>query len=223
MKTKKLLLALPMVTLLASCSGKIEVYRDIFKDARGLSEEIKTGLVDKLAAYQYTGTRTIVTTLDGEEVGRKVSSVSVEFYHRVEAGDYSAEYRLDDEVKMAAENKDDPLYSKFQQVVFSWNGHVLSGNFDVLGYEYNTKLLNCVSARFSKKQVENQNVKDGDFTFIMSGDASYSDGEIKHVVKSFSITYESHRLKSYSCVYSLIAEGESVVIDKSYSGEFIYN
>ena len=223
MKSKKLLLALPMVAVLASCSGRIEVYRDIFKDARGLDDDTKAQLIDNMNTYQYTGTRTIVTTIDGEQVGRSDNNISVEFYHRVESGDFEAAYRIDDEVKISAASQDDAIYSKFQEVVFSWKGHVLVGNFDVLPYEYNTKLLNCVSAKFTKQQVENQKVKDGNFTFTMSGSASYTDGEIKHQVSSFSVTYVNHRITNYNCTYYLILEDDNVTIQKSFAGTFIYS
>ena len=77
MKTKKLLLALPMVAILAGCSSRLDVYRDIFKDARDLDSDTKAQLIDNLTSYQYTGTRTIITTLDGEEVGRSENEISV--------------------------------------------------------------------------------------------------------------------------------------------------
>ena len=41
MKTKKLLLALPMVTILAGCSAKIVGYKDIFRPAKDLDQEVK--------------------------------------------------------------------------------------------------------------------------------------------------------------------------------------
>ena len=223
MKTKKLLLALPMVAILAGCSSRLDVYRDIFKDARDLDSDTKAQLIDNLTAYQYTGTRTIITTLDGEEVGRSENEISVEFYHRVETGDIEATYNVDDEPKIRAASADDAMYSKFQEVVFSWKGHILVGNYDVLPYEYNTKLLNCVSAKFSKKTVENKHVKDGNFTFTLSGSASYSDGEITHEVSAFSVTYVDHRITSYLCNYSLILEDDNVRIDKHFQGTYSYS
>ena len=242
MKSKKILLALPMVAILASCSGKIEVYRDIFKDARNLSEESRQEILDTLAQgedgnkqYRYDGQRTITTYIDGDEMGSTNASISVEFDNDPTYGSYGFTYSLDMRTKYSAyyEPNDDQwvgttpdgmsaesLYKKFQNLIYSWNGHVLVGNFDVAPYDYNTKLLNCVSAKFTKKAIENKKVAKGNFTFSLDSAASYTDGEIKHQVNRFSVTYANHRITSYTCNYQIIVADAGVRIDLAFSGTF---
>lgn len=241
MKNKKLLLALPMVAVLASCSGKIEVYRDIFKDARGLSEEEKQEIIDgyeENRQYHYNGTRTIVTYMSGEEVGRSEAAVNVELSEDPENDGTGFTYKLDSEIKYSAyyDAADDQwagnapegvsledLYYKFRNLIYSWKGHVQVGNFDVAPYEYNTKMLNAVSSKFSKKQVEDKKVAKGNFTFDLGSKvASYTDGEIKHEVDRFSVTYENHRITNYSCNYNIIIAEANVRINLNYSGTFDY-
>lgn len=241
MKTKKLLLALPMVAILASCSGRIEVYRDIFKDARDLSvdqrEEIISGYEEN-RQYHYSGTRTIVTYMDNEEVGRSENSVLVEFNNDPSYEMYGFTYSLDMATKYSAHYDTeaqqwngttpegitpDNLYHKFQNLIYSWNGHVLVGNFDVAPYDFNTKLLNCVSAKFTKREVDQKNVAGGNFSFSLREAASYSDGEIVHKVNSFNVTYVEHRITYFGCEYQILINDAGVRIDLAYSGEFNYN
>ena len=241
MKSKKLLLALPMVAILASCSSKIEVYRDIFKDARDLSNEARQEIIDGLEEnrqYHFQGTRTIVTYMDGEEVGRTVNEVQVEFSNDSTYQSYGFTYSLDmvtkysayyfeDEQRWAGTTPDgisaEQLYNKAQNLIYSWNGHVLVGNFDVAPYEYNTKLLNCVSAKFDKKTIENKKVAKGNFTFTLQSSASYSDGEITHKVNGFTITYVDHRITNYGCNYQILVNDAGVRIDLLYNGTFDYH
>ena len=230
MKTKKLLLALPMVAILASCSAKIDVYRDIFKDARALSDEEKQQIVESLDTrqYHYTGTRVIETYMDNEEIGRKESSVVAEFSDDETYGIYSCSYTLGGDVKYQASydteqetwQGDSALYEKFKGLIYSWNGHVLVGNFDVVPYDYNTKLLNCVSTKFTKEQLKN--VKNGSFNLNLSSPASYSDGEIRHQVDRFSIRYVQHRITDYSCSYRIVIEDAGIVVITTIVGTFDY-
>ena len=41
MKIKNVLLTIPAVAILASCSSKIDVYRDIFKEARNIDSSVR--------------------------------------------------------------------------------------------------------------------------------------------------------------------------------------
>ena len=244
MKTKKLLLALPMVAVLASCSGKIEVYRDIFKDARNFTDDQRQEILDDLAAtqdgnglkqYKYEGTRSIVTYMDNEEIGRKESNVLVTFSNDDEYHQFGCYYGLDGEAKYQAYYDSEEqrwegetpagvslenLYEKFKNNVYSWNGHVLVGNYDVAPYEYNTKLLNCVSAKFSKQQLKN--VKTGNFTLSLNTPAGYSDGEIRHQVNRFNVTYANHRVTNYLCDYRIVIEDAGIIVNILLIGTFDY-
>ena len=221
MKTKRLLLVVPAIATLASCSAKVDVYRDMFKDARDLTAEEKEEILHGLDTrqYRYTGTRVIETYMDDEKVGNKESAVRVDFSN--DEYDTSCTYTLDGDVKLQASNENNPsLYEKFKGLVYSWNGHVLVGNFDVTPYDYNTKLLNCVSAKFTKQQLKD--VKTGSFTLNLSSPVYYSDGEIKHQVDRFNVTYASHRITSYSCSYRVIIEDADIVVVMTYAGSFDY-
>lgn len=242
---KSIIFALPMAVIMASCSAKIITYKDIFRDARELSSERKEEIIAELSAeqegkgtrqYRYSGSRTVFAYMDEELIGRKENAVSVNFSDDEEYSDIGFTYTLDGEIKYQAyyDMVDqvwvgtapsgvgyESMFYSFKNLVYAWRGHIQTGNFDVAPYDYNTKLLNCVSARFSKQDVKH--VASGTFGFNLNRPASYSDGDIKYKVHNYVVDYVDYRITSYTFDYSIIIEDAGIEVRTLLDGTFDYN
>ena len=233
---KSILFTLPVVAILAGCSGKIEVYRDIFKDARQLSSEVKEAAVESLDYYHFSGTRLVAVVEDGEELSHSSETLEATYSHSTENGNF-ANYIVDEVSKFDIRTNEsgafvwhtapsdssliaEAVYNKFRDVVFSWNGHILSGDFNTLPYEYDTKLLNVVSPKCRVNS--NKKTSEPNFTVDLNNSVSYKDGNITHVVSLYHAQYKNYRLDTYSCNYEYKIDSINLKVTFSISGSFEY-
>lgn len=228
-----------MVAIMAGCSGKIEIYRDIFKDARQLANELKEEKKEELTYYTFSGTRSITINKDGEDKNTYNETLSGSYSHAEADGhhNYYATYLVNGASKFNIETNSegafvwhttpsDPslsaefVYYKFRDVVFSWNGHILSGDYDTLPYEYDTKLLNAVSP--SCRILDGKKASAENFTINLNNPVTYKDGNLTHYISNFHVTYTGYKLYSYSSAYEYRFDSIGLKISFSVSVAFDY-
>lgn len=235
MKTKKLLLALPMVAILAGCSSQLDVYRDMFKDARSPSDETKAAAQEAYGkAYVCNGEKVSVFTEHSIEVASFTKGFHVDVENDEEGQYYHALYTLGEETIVSLNydiesglfngtvpegTNPDHVFNKFRDLVFDWNGHVKTGVFDVAPYQFDTKLLNVVSR---KTRVINGKVSSGNFALKLQSPASYTDGENLYTVTAYQVSYSSHLIRSYSCSYNLYVPSFGISVANTVTGTFEY-
>ena len=240
MKTKKLLLALPLVSVLASCTAKIVVYDDFFKAARNLSTETKEEARAALKNWSYMGTRTITSYYDNTEVGTKSQDVYASVSHDEDeliGKIYSAVYSVDsvqkvnivynnetesfDATELPPNSNAETLYYNFLNVVFSWGASMETADFDVLPYGYNTKLLdNCYRPLYT---VGGQKTNAENFEVKMNGAGTYHAGELDISASGYHAVYQNYRLQQFTCTYKYALSNVGMTAIVSISGTFSYN
>lgn len=243
MKTKKLLLALPMVAIMAGCSARIEVYKDIFKDARGISDETREEIREDLIDYRYSGTKTI-QVFEGQTLLSNTSQeLTAQFSRREDDGDkqWYAFYQVDDDYIIDitydengnfvweeggcpdASLNAQTVYNKFGELVFSWAGHIETGDFATAPYAYDTKLLNAVSPKC--RVLDNKKTSNPHFTIqLQAGNGVViKNGKITTTVFSYSVQYTDYRIQQFALAYGYTFEGINFSVSYSISGSFSYD
>ena len=240
MKTKKLLLALPMVAIMASCSAKIVVYKDIFKDARGLDDETKEEARAGLRNYAYTGTKTIHVYEGDQQIAEVVQNITASFSKEEIEGDkvWFATYAIDgvDKLDITVDENDQlvwvtcpdqslnagTVFNRFGELVFSWRGNIETGDFDTAPYDYDTNLLNAVSPKC--RILDGKKSSAPNFSIQMTGgQASFKNGKITTTITSYAVTYASYRIQNYSLAYRYTFEGVNFSVSYVLEGSFDYN
>ena len=243
MKTKKLLLALPMVAIMAGCSARIEVYRDIFKDARGLSTETRDAARAALVDYAFTGTKDVHVFEGQTEITSVSYGLSAVYsakeddgdkqwycYYKVDT-DYIIDISYDENGNFVWEEGGCPdsslnaqnVYNKFGELVFSWAGHIETGDFSTAPYAYDTQLLNAVSPKC--KVLDNKKTSNPIFTIQLQGGNGVviKNGKITTTVYGFDVHYDDYRISSFSLAYGYTFEGINFAVSYMISGSFSYN
>ena len=239
MKAKKLLLALPMVAIMASCSARIVVYKDIFKDARGLDDEVKEEAREAMFNYSYSGTKVIHVFEKGEEQTQIDHNISVSFSKETVEEDkiWFATYAVDgvDKLDIVIDENDQfvwgdacpdqsldaaTTYNRFENLVFSWNGNIETGDFDTAPYAYDTNLLNIVSP---KCRIDGK-TSNHEFSIQMTGGpASFKNGKITTSVMSYRVSYADYRIQTFSLAYLYSFDDLDLSVSYVISGSFSYN
>lgn len=242
MKAKKLLLALPMVAIMAGCSARIDVYRDIFKDARALSDEIKDEAREEVNDYAFSGTKTIRVFEGQDELTNKNYELYAAWSRREDDGDkqWYAYYKVDEDYVIDITYDENgnfvweeggcpdqslnaqTVYNKFGELVFSWAGNIETGDFATAPYAYNTTLLNAVSPKC--RVLDNKKTSAENFKIQMTGgSAVIKNGKITTTVLSYDVTYSSRRITDFSLAYRYTFEGVEFSVSYVISGSFEYN
>lgn len=236
MKTKKLLLALPMVAILAGCSAKIVGYKDIFRKAKDLDQEVKDRVYNGFTGYNASMTYNVSTIVgqveSSEETSYTMSLRSNPETHRgdqVTIYDSASEvvanvfYDFDDGVYKGIIKQDpgfgsEAYFNAMRNAAFPWNGKLEIGDLLTCHKEGNEKLLDAAS----KNCTISGSVSSGDFTIRLNGSASYSDRDVKRTVSVFTVVYDDFIIKSYNLVYSIqiIETGSDVKVTKSINTTF---
>ena len=241
MKTKKLLLALPMVAIMAGCSARIDVYRDIFKEARGLTEETREAAREGMTDYRFTGSKT-VQVFEGEVQLANVNyELTAAFSQLEEEGDkqFYAYYKVDEHyvIDITLDENDNfvweeggcpdaslnagIVYNKFGELVFSWAGHIETGDFATAPYSFDTQLLNAVSPKC--RVLDGKKSSAENFSIQMTSNAVIKNGKITTTVLSYNVSYAERRITTYELAYTYTFEGLNFKISYLIAGSFSYN
>ena len=236
MKTKKLLLALPMVAIMASCSARIDTFKDMFKNARNPSDEAKQLALETYGNnYVVNGTKVSVFKEHGIEIASQNKVVHVDVQNDEDAQYYTALYTLGEDTIVNISYDIDSgtftgtvpegtnaqhVFSKMHELVFDWNGHVKTGVFDVAPYAFDTRLLDAVSR---KTRVVSGKVASGTFDLKLHSPASYTDGENTYGVTAYSVTYKNHLIYEYYCVYDIYVPSFGISVTNTVTETFEYN
>ena len=236
MKTKKLLLALPMAAILASCSAKIVGYQDIFRKAKDLDQEVKDRVSNSFTGYAASMSYRVDTKVGQVESSEETSyTMSLRTNPETHYGDQvtitdslgavvaNVHYDSDDGVYKGVINQDpgfgsEAYFNAMRNAAFPWNGKLEIGDLLTCHREGNEKLLDAAS----RKSSISGTVSTGNFTIRLSGSASYSDRDVKRSVSAFTVVYENFLIKSYNLTYSIqiIETGSEVKVTKSITTTF---
>ena len=236
MKTRKLLLALPMVTILAGCSAKIVGYKDVFRPAKDLDQEVKDRAYNGFSGYNASMTY-LVTTKIGHNVTDVQNSYTmsltanpethqgdkVTIYDQEEQVVANVFYDVDDGAYRGIINHDpgfgsEAYFNAMRSAAFPWNGKLEIGDLLTCHKEGNEKLLDVASRNCTITGA----VSSGDFTIRLNGQASYSDRDVKRTVSVFTVVYDDFVIKSYNLVYSIqiIETGSDIQVTKAINTTF---
>ena len=244
-KLKKLTLAIPMVTILASCSAKVVVYRDIFKDAKDLPDAVKEEAFTGYSGYNATSTHVNTLHIISPEEDHTESVTTYEyvasvvkddenpgnnavFYKNVTKDEVRADLHYNVETESFEGTIADPeldrnaYYELMRDLVFPWKGRYDVGNFETNIYEENTKLLNAVSANATISP--KNGVKTGNFTISLKSVVSVKDASSTTRVTEYRITYQNLLMRSFKCTSSLFFQGPlyEIIVTDSITTTFTY-
>ena len=226
MKTKKLLV-LPLVALMAGCSGKIVIYRDIFRDAKDIAEETRQEVELAMTGFTATSTVNVTVYIDDEEVSSKTTAYELVVTNDNVSNSFQAVLtNSTDHVTLGDVSWDgsqfvgstpdttvspDRFFNSMKNLVFSWHGKMEVGYFTKTYYDSDETMLNYVSPKCS---ITPKDGLKGDMqaTINEGSAASYRDGDFNYSVGTFKLTYNHYLLRSYQLAYTCTASGTDMVL-----------
>ena len=215
MYTKKLLLTLPLVAILAGCN-KAPAVADIFKAARKIPAEIRTYVLNNYHGWQMDSERESSCTLritEGDIVYREMIG-TVDAFMAMDASsnyyyaycstfsywwvDYDEEYdRFEGDYDESIKDPSKLFYGLYD-ASFIWSGRVDVGLFDYCYLKADTKMNSEVSKR---ARVVNGTFASGTVRAYLQNGVSYRAGKFNYKIKEFDIVYKNYLLDTYHISY----------------------
>ena len=246
MQIKRFLLTIPFVAVLASCSTKVVVYRDIFKDAKDLPDSVKEQAFINYAGYTASSTHVnTIYIISAEGGSSEPSSTTYEytasvvkddnnpsnnsvFYKNITKDEVRADLHYNENTHSYEGTLEDQslnpnaYYELMRDLVFPWKGRYEVGNFETNIYDEDEKLLNAVSANATISP--KNGVKTGTFSIVLKSAVTVKEAHSTTRIGHFVVSYQDFRMTSYKCVSSIYFESAlyQVIITDNITTTFTY-